>query len=361
MVVGEAPGKSEVREEIPFIGKSGKILRATLQQETSLDVWIPEDDFRLENKDDQYDVYYTNTVKCRPNYNETPQEDSLKACRDSLWQEINEVDPDLILTVGLTSSQQILDKPHGIYKIRGRFYEREGYTVLPTIHPAAPLHADTPNSTYKDFQDDVSRVDYLLNEGPFDLDLETQYLVAKSPQQGINFIDELHNKNRIAWDLETTGFEWWKNDILSMSASWKPNQAVVFQKKLFQSHSFIRELKSLLERKDIDFILQNGQFDVPWMKGKFNIETEIDDDTLLIHNLLDERKGVHSLEYLAQRYLNAPDYEKQMLKEAGIKDKSELADAPKHLLHEYSAKDSDYTLRLYYVLKEKAQEAGYNV
>jgi DNA polymerase len=89
-IVGEAPGQEEDEKGIPFIGKSGKLLRSFLKD-------IP--DF-----DKDY-FHITNVVKCRPPGNRTPATEEVTACSPWLVQEIELMKPDAILGFGRTSME----------------------------------------------------------------------------------------------------------------------------------------------------------------------------------------------------------------------------------------------------------------
>lgn len=91
MVIGEAPGREEDEAGSPFVGSSGKLLRASLAE------------FGL----DRSKVFFTNAIRCRPPENRDPHQDELDNCRDWLRQEIEQVQPQHILCVGKTAEAQL--------------------------------------------------------------------------------------------------------------------------------------------------------------------------------------------------------------------------------------------------------------
>jgi DNA polymerase len=131
VVIGEAPGQDEVAEKRPFVGKSGKLLRKTLNQ----------NGYRREN------TLITNILPCRPKNNEFPLDDKLvRRCVERwLLQELALADPDFILLVGGKSLKFLLWM-EGITKCRGQMYYLPDWhrevMCLPTFHPSYVLRKE---------------------------------------------------------------------------------------------------------------------------------------------------------------------------------------------------------------------------
>jgi len=124
MMVGEAPGANEVEEGEPFVGRAGERMNDILKD---IDV-------------DRSDIYITNLVKIRPPDNRDPKKDEIKAWAPLLEEEIEKVNPDVIVTLGNFASKYMLDTSKGISKIHGRILTREGQKIMPVYHPAATLY-----------------------------------------------------------------------------------------------------------------------------------------------------------------------------------------------------------------------------
>ncbi|MFW6102999.1 MAG: uracil-DNA glycosylase, partial [Chloroflexota bacterium] len=93
MFVGEAPGEEEDKDGRPFRGRSGHFLDELLST-----VGMTRDE-----------IYITSSVKCRPPGNRDPRPDELKACRETwLEQQIEILDPELIVLLGKTALYQVL-------------------------------------------------------------------------------------------------------------------------------------------------------------------------------------------------------------------------------------------------------------
>ena len=121
VVVGEAPGETEVAEGVPFVGQAG----------SQLDRALEAAGLRRE------DVYVTNVVKVRPPNNRTPHVDEVEAWRPVLAAELERIDPAVVVTLGNTATRALLGTDEGITDLRGRRFEREGRTIVPTFHPAS--------------------------------------------------------------------------------------------------------------------------------------------------------------------------------------------------------------------------------
>ena len=124
MFVGEGPGAQEDEQGLPFVGRSGRLLDRLLQEEVGID---------------RSACYITNVVKCRPPGNRDPKPDEIVACRPYLSEQLELVDPAVIVTLGNFASKLLLDTETGITKLRGRSYEYAGRSLVPTFHPAAAL------------------------------------------------------------------------------------------------------------------------------------------------------------------------------------------------------------------------------
>lgn len=124
MLVGEGPGQDEDRLGRPFVGKAGQLLDKILQ---------------AAGFDRTRDVYIANVVKCRPPGNRAPTPEEREACWPNLRAQIRLVQPQIIVLLGATALQALIDPRAGITRLRGQWIEREGIWYMPTFHPAALL------------------------------------------------------------------------------------------------------------------------------------------------------------------------------------------------------------------------------
>lgn len=125
MFVGEAPGRDEDIQGIPFVGRSGELLNKML---AAIDL------------DREQDVYIANIVPWRPPGNRTPTTQEAELCRPFIQRQIELVNPDILVPLGAPASRQLLDTKDGIMKLRGRIkpyaLESREIIAIPTLHPA---------------------------------------------------------------------------------------------------------------------------------------------------------------------------------------------------------------------------------
>ena len=185
MIVGEAPGAREDEEHAAFVGQAGQLLDEMLR-EAGL-------------KRSQF--YITNSSKCRPPDNRTPERSEIKVCSSTyLTRELEKVRPDLVLLLGNSALQACLGRS-GITRYRGQLYDGPGdVRFFPTFHPAAVLR----NPKYgPDVRADLRRFARLARGEDRDANLDTRVQVVKSKAQLRRFIEVASRQPVIAWDLET--------------------------------------------------------------------------------------------------------------------------------------------------------------
>lgn len=121
-IVGEAPGREEDDSGKPFVGGAGRILNAMLA-----DAGIG-----------RQDCFVTNVCKCRPPNNRTPELDEIFACQDSLAEEIEKVNPRVIVALGDTATTLLTGRSVGTYRgsIVNGIGPATGRRVLITYHPS---------------------------------------------------------------------------------------------------------------------------------------------------------------------------------------------------------------------------------
>ena len=183
IVIGEAPGRAEARTGKPFMGESGKILRTELKKN------------KLET------VYITNVVKCRPPDNRTPTLEEIKACRPYLEQELEDVDPDYVLTVGVPATKVMFRGKAKINQFHGELIEnpKVSYIGMPTFHPAYTMRDP---SKLPGFQQDIKRLASVVRGE--EEDGEVRWNVVRRGNLD-TFIKEFQEAREFAFDLETSG------------------------------------------------------------------------------------------------------------------------------------------------------------
>ena len=120
MFIGEAPGRDEDIQGLPFVGRAGQLLTKIIEA------------MGLTRED----VYIANILKCRPPNNRPPLPEEILACRENMRRQIAMIKPKVICTLGKFASQTLLNTETPISALRGTFQEYEGIKVMPTFHPA---------------------------------------------------------------------------------------------------------------------------------------------------------------------------------------------------------------------------------
>ena len=141
--VGEAPGADEDEQGVPFVGKAGQLL----------DKMIAAMGLSPES-----DVYICNIIKCRPPGNRTPLPEEISACIPYLHEQLESVDPKVIVAMGNTAVSALLGTTIGITKLRSQWKLYKGRTlVMPTYHPSylvreGPQQQQNKREAWEDLQ-----------------------------------------------------------------------------------------------------------------------------------------------------------------------------------------------------------------
>jgi DNA polymerase len=124
MFVGEAPGRDEDIEGLPFVGRSGKLLDRMMAA-----IGL-----------DRSSAYIANVVPWRPPGNRTPTPQESAVCLPFTLRQIELADPDILVCLGTPSAQTLLNSKDGILKTRGRWFPFHTGTreirAIATLHPA---------------------------------------------------------------------------------------------------------------------------------------------------------------------------------------------------------------------------------
>lgn len=143
--VGEGPGRTEDETGRPFVGQAGELLTKILAA-----IGLSREQ-----------VYICNVVKCRPPQNRTPQYDEIAACVPYLFRQLELLAPKVILAMGNTAAQTLLNTKQSLGALRTKVHRFRGIPLIVTYHPAALLR--NPNWK-KPTWDDV-RIAHRLLDG----------------------------------------------------------------------------------------------------------------------------------------------------------------------------------------------------
>jgi len=151
MFVGEAPGADEDEQGEPFVGKAGQLLTKIIQA-TGLS---------------RTDVYIANILKCRPDTpgqsagNRKPTPEEMQTCIPFLHEQIDLIQPKVIVALGTTAVEGLLGKTVGITKLRGNWQTYRGTPLMPTYHPAYLLRNQAMSEKRRVWEDMLAAMEKL--------------------------------------------------------------------------------------------------------------------------------------------------------------------------------------------------------
>ena len=135
--VGEGPGADEDEQGLPFVGRAGKLLTQMIEA------------MGLQRRD----VYICNVVKCRPPGNRRPEPDEVAQCSPFLLRQLDSISPKVIVCLGATAAQLLLQTDKGISQFRGEWLDFRGTQLMATYHPAYLLRNPAAKAdVWKDLQ-----------------------------------------------------------------------------------------------------------------------------------------------------------------------------------------------------------------
>lgn len=331
MFIISSPNAGDARQGIPLSGSSGELLDSVLGH------------FNLDRE-----YMYTTSLMCWKN--DAPTEGELLGCLKRLDQELREIKPHLVITIGKLASEFFINHPFS--KSRGGVFWSERWQTyfMPTYHPGAILHAigeksasskdDKASKLIYDFVRDLRKIEYVL-----------ETLEAGAPQAKVDYecCDTIERAQQVldllprdgttpvAVDVETDSAQLDEIDIfadklLSVAIS-TPDSTWVFPPDIAVQLNWPVE--------EIVWTFQNGCFDTQVIAKHCGVWLPIVEDTMLQSYSLDERQGVHGLKPQAREFLAAGFWE-----EDREKGKKRLSELEKDVLYLYNAKDAAYTARL---------------
>lgn len=142
MFIGEAPGRNEALTGRPFIGRSGKLLRASINQ-----VGLKEEN-----------VYITSPVKYLPDYI-TPTPQDISHGMIHLSKQIKVINPKIIVLLGRVAAKGVLGEDIQVSKIHGQILKKNNLTYFISYHPSAAIRFQ---KIKKIFIEDFAKIEELL-------------------------------------------------------------------------------------------------------------------------------------------------------------------------------------------------------
>jgi len=127
LFIGEAPGKNEDLQGVPFVGKAGQNLNQLLEIAG------------LKREE----VFIANVLKCRPPGNRDPRPEEIELCTPFLREQTRTINPEFIVTLGNFATKFVLKTEVGITRLHGTLQQAGRFKVFPIYHPAAAIYDRT--------------------------------------------------------------------------------------------------------------------------------------------------------------------------------------------------------------------------
>lgn len=351
-IIGEGPGLKEDVYGQPFVGPAGSLLKRLL----------------AEAGIDYREVFMSNVVRCIPKGTtkvvREPEYEEIEACAPYLEQEIAAVKPTIIVPCGNTALRYILGaKNINITSKRGLEIWSDKYNckVMPIFHPAAILR--NPKYESVTTQDLVRIKASSATLGLSALGMGT-YEVADTPEKLKELFKYLETEPEIAVDLETTGLDWQKSEIISVGFCWKERTGwcLPFLKsktteeeptvRFWDDATFLKITNRLKHALALPSkkVFHHGKFDLKHLEYNGFKVANAYFDTMLAHHLIDENaENLHGLKDCAWVYTDMGGYDKEVSDWFNVnkKFKGQYIMLPFSILTKYNAADADCTFRLF--------------
>ena len=325
----DAPDTIDFARERPATGPAGDLLRRTLEA-LEIETWA-----------------IGNTTQCR-----APKIESFKAlcaqtCRTRITNEINELNPTLVLAMGAAPAEVFFGGGVKVTQMLGRAQTVPGINspVMVALNPAAYLYTAGREGgrSFREFFDVVTLA-VRASRG------EVQPLENKEyPPVMLESIEDIammeknfENTEKISLDLETSGFSPFNDYILMGVISDETTPYIFSGSKLRLDESYRDKLFEYLERRD--FITYNGQFDVGFLR-MLGCNVQLSRDLFLERHLIDETMTNGGLKVRGALDLGVPDWEGDVKKYVRSK-KESYSKVPPDVLAKYCALDGIYTTQL---------------
>lgn len=359
VVVGESPGIMEIIDGKPFVGPSGKLLDSVLAPYMHLFDTPP---------------LITNAFGCMPRQKDPNKVSQATArCNNRLLAELKAHPRKLILALG-NAALWATTGNHGykITQVRGKVFSSElaEAGIVAAVHPAFLLRGGGNMQQFnrdihhamelyaksigkeKALSDTISSSRGMQISGSFK---PGKYTVVKTKKERDKIISDLQDGKfkYAAADTETEGFnprrthldkiEFTGEGILCLGVCYEPDHSWVIPYEFMEPELF---------ENDVKWCWHNGKFDIGWLREYGFPRARVDDDTMLLSYLLNERGGIHDLEQVGSDWLQAPNY-KGMLDKYLPSKRHSYAHIPREVLYKYQAIDTNLTFALRNVLRDK--------
>jgi uracil-DNA glycosylase family 4 len=340
-VVGEAPGAEEVREKAPFVGPSGKLLRAL-----------------IENEGYEYErLLRTNVVACRPFGNRPPELDEIECCSGRLRRELEQSGVSTIISLGRVANEVLCGdfSPSE----RGFWKSVADVHIMPTWHPAYVLRK--PNEVGGLARD--LRI-ALSGYQPPRFETNPEPIIIRDVPTLEDWLSRCPENAWASYDLETDNVIWYDrpssraDPVLMLLILWDERFGLVLDDvMLYDTEGVIPTLQKFFNRKDVTFCTQNGKFDQVFMLSHFGLRARNDFDTMMAHHCLDENES-HGLKAQAAAEFGMRDYEEDLVQKHLRNRNDRYSKVPFEDLAQYGVLDVAVTRALALIYDKRLRALG---
>lgn len=246
-----------------------------------------------------------------------------------LSEEIRRVNPQRVVVLGADAARWTVDfsvpfRKHS--EVLGRTFEIEGRPWRVVHSPGAIANSPT---VFQEFLRSLQEL--LYPQAPDEIPTRGEkYSLIRLPGIARTIIKSL--PQRASLDVETDGLDPYTCKLLMVQVSGVEGEGYGFPWDIMSP----QEWASVLGGKK--WIFQNGAFDTKVLAAN-GVFLSVEEDTMLMHSLVDETPGTHSLEEMSRKYLGEEKW-------ADTVDYSNMESVPLLTLARYGARDTDLTLRL---------------
>ena len=180
-----------------------------------------------------------------------------------------------------------------------------------------------------------------------------EYILCDTPEKVASAVEELSRAERLAFDTETTGFDYHSDRVVGVGLAAVAHRAFYVPTSVLGA---LEMLRPLLENEQIEKVGQNIKFDLQMLRHEGIVVAGKLWDTMIMHYLL-EPDGRHGMNHLAQTLLGYNPIEIETLIGRGAKQLT-MDRVAVELVAPYCAEDADVTLQLFEALLPRLEQGG---
>lgn len=338
VIVGESPGTRELATGKPFSGPSGQMLGKVLSEVgfTSLGI----------------EPYIINAMNCYPaEKNMGNLQCAAQACNSRVRAQLEAHPRKVILALGVAASWAVTgDYSIRIQRDRGSVrptpYASQG--VVLTVHPAFLMRNGSAFGVWKK---DIHQAVKLLKGQTLGKWSEPTWAVIDTPSSYNDVVDQYIDQGGLTTgDIETGDLHYMRGEVLCHGITQGDGSHVdVITEKLL--YAMPQTTKRLMESQRLRWNWANGLFDIKWFRHHWGIKARVDEDVMLASYTLNENRGYHDLDQIAQHWIGAPRH-KHMLDQYLPSKQTSYREIPKDVLYKYNAIDLSKTHASWFPLRD---------